>query len=277
MNNKYLFIIIFLLILFPPNINNIRLNIKIIIALIGIIIICNVNEGFGNIDAEALQNMASLYNSSTGVLKVNNLEASGNVKVTGDIEASGNVKATGDIEASGNVKATGNIKSDKISTITAGGYISTNLVKPTVKTEHLNILGPNDQKIILTNGQYIDLINTNVHIDGNRKPGNAGQGPDNYKLYVSMPSEFRKEINGNNSVATFKRIKLTQRASNIWRDAANSAEAAPITLTNADHIRDSMFIKSCSPKINDNEPNHGLDMWGRPQNLKDSAIKGCED
>ena len=172
MNNKYLFIIIFLLILFPPNINNIRLNVKIIIALIGIIIICNVNEGFGNIDAEALQNMASLYNSSTGVLKVNNLEASGNIT------------------------AKGNIKSDKISTITADGYISTNLVKPTVKTEHLNILGPNDQTISFTKGQYkyIDLINTDVHIAGNRKPVIAGQEPDKYKLYVSIPSEFRKEI-----------------------------------------------------------------------------------
>ena len=41
------------------------------------------SEGFGNIDAEALQNMASLYNSSTGVLKVNNIEASGNITAAG--------------------------------------------------------------------------------------------------------------------------------------------------------------------------------------------------
>ena len=47
------------------------------------------SEGFGNIDAEALQNMASLYNSSTGVLKVNNLEASGNITTSGNVTATG--------------------------------------------------------------------------------------------------------------------------------------------------------------------------------------------
>jgi len=155
MNNKYLFIIIFLLIIFPPNLNNIRLNVKIIIALIGIIIICRVNEGFSNIDAEALQNMASLYNSSTGVLKVNNLEAS--------------------------------------------GYISTNLVKPTDKTKGLNILGPNDQSLYFTEGQwkYIDLINTNVHIAGNRKPIIDGQEPERYSFITSVPTEFKETITAN--------------------------------------------------------------------------------
>ena len=80
---KLLLIVLIIVILFPPPIEKIRTNIRIIIGLTLIICILQKNEGFGNIDAEALQNMASLYNSSTGVLKVNNLEASGNITAKG--------------------------------------------------------------------------------------------------------------------------------------------------------------------------------------------------
>ena len=80
---KILLIVLIILTLFPPPIEKIRPNIRIIIGLTLIICILQKNEGFGNIDAEALQNMASLYNSSTGVLKVNNIEASGNITAAG--------------------------------------------------------------------------------------------------------------------------------------------------------------------------------------------------
>jgi hypothetical protein len=149
--NRLVLIFFLGIIIFHPC-YNIKKNIKIILFLLGLIYILQKSEGFGNIDAEALQNMASLYNSSTGILKVNNIEAS--------------------------------------------GYISTNQIKPTDKTKGLNILGPNDQSLYFTEGQakYIDLINTNIHIAGNRKPVIAGQEPDKYNLFVSMPSEFRENI-----------------------------------------------------------------------------------
>ena len=176
--NKLILIILLTAILFPPPIEKMRNNIKIILYLIGLICILQKSEGFGNIDAEALQNMASLYNSSTGVLKVNNLEASGYIKATGD------------------VTTTGNIKSDKISTITADGYISTNLVKPTVTNKNLNIKGPSDQTLTLNgnNSKWIDLINTNVHIRGDITPVIPGKEPDKYSFLTSVPTEFRKNI-----------------------------------------------------------------------------------
>jgi len=86
--NRLVLIFFLGIIIFHPC-YNIKKNIKIILFLIGLICILQKSEGFGNIDAEALQNMASLYNSSTGVLKVNNLEASGYIKA-GDYGEFGN-------------------------------------------------------------------------------------------------------------------------------------------------------------------------------------------
>ena len=79
--NFNIFVILGILIFVP--IHKLNINKKIIIYLLLLILFLKNNEGFGNIDAEALQNMASLYNSSTGILKVNNIEASGNITATG--------------------------------------------------------------------------------------------------------------------------------------------------------------------------------------------------
>ena len=113
--NRLVLIFFLGIIIFHPC-YNIKRNIKIILFLIGLICILQKSEGFGNIDVEALQNMASLYNSSTGVLKVNNIEASGKITATsfGDI-TTGNVTATGNVTTTGNVTVTGDgINSGKI-------------------------------------------------------------------------------------------------------------------------------------------------------------------
>ena len=94
---KLVIIIFTLLTLFPPPIEKIRFNIRVIIGLCIIIFVLQNIEGFGTgIDGEALRNIASLYNSSNGTLKVKNLEATGKIEATGDITTSGgNVTATG--------------------------------------------------------------------------------------------------------------------------------------------------------------------------------------
>jgi len=79
--NLNIFVILGILIFVP--IHQLNIKKKIIIYLLLLILFLKNNEGFGNIDAEALQNMASLYNSSTGILKVNNIEASGNITAAG--------------------------------------------------------------------------------------------------------------------------------------------------------------------------------------------------
>ena len=102
--SKIILIIFIIITFFPPPIEKIRYNIRIILSLCVIIFILQNIEGFGTgIDGEALRNIASLYNSADGTLKVKNLEASGNIETTG-----GKITETGDIKSTdGNVTATG--------------------------------------------------------------------------------------------------------------------------------------------------------------------------
>ena len=82
--SKIILIIFIIITFFPPPIEKIRYNIRIILSLCAIIFVLQNIEGFGTgIDGEALRNIASLYNNADGTLIVKNLTATGNITLDG--------------------------------------------------------------------------------------------------------------------------------------------------------------------------------------------------
>ena len=82
-------IIIITILVFVP-IQQLPIRRKLLIYLVLVLLALQNIEGFGTgIDGEALRNIASLYNSADGTLKVKNIHASGDIKVDGKIESDG--------------------------------------------------------------------------------------------------------------------------------------------------------------------------------------------
>ena len=168
--NRLILIILLTAILFPPPIEKMRNNIKIILYLIGLICILQKNEGFGNIDAEALQNMASLYNSSTGVLKVNNIEASGYGKFgnayIGKFSEDSNYMTVGHID--NNNKKYALRQNSAGSTIVNSGNGQSIILRHNddVFDKEADIANTDHKPEIIFNGKNLDLNSTNLRAYG---------------------------------------------------------------------------------------------------------------
>ena len=130
---KIILIIFIIITLFPPPIEKIRYNIRVIIGLCAIIYVLQNIEGFGTgIDGEALRNIASLYNSADGTLKVKNLEASGTIEATGAITGKKTIIANADIIANATINAT---KDLKVKNLMIGNPGTTNLTTKMFKNK----------------------------------------------------------------------------------------------------------------------------------------------
>ena len=72
-----------------------------------------------DIDIEALQNLSSMYNTSTDTVTVTNLQATGDVTVTGNAKVSG-ILAVNDIDPASELNVGGNLNVNGTGTITGG-------------------------------------------------------------------------------------------------------------------------------------------------------------
>ena len=229
---KFVLTILVILILFPPPIEKIRYNIRIIIGLSIIIFIFNNIEGFGTgIDGEALRNIASLYNNADGTLNVRNLKATGNITADGNITTDGalNTNEINILRTNGRIQGptkVGGLDNAKTFTIFGDGYITTknnmvingdittsgtmktNTIRPAVTTEDLNIFGPRENhRLQFTNNYdgitlYVPEFNvsggsiyaTDITATGAVKTNNIKPGVANRPLIIYGPNDNLNNI-----------------------------------------------------------------------------------